>query len=55
MIGTVQGRLHSQKIDYSFSKNWRFEFAKAHDAKIDYIEFFSERKLNNRIQYGQMI
>ena len=30
-----------------FSKNWRFEFQSS-DAKIDYIEFFSERKLNNK-------
>ena len=50
MIGTVQGRLTpapKNRLQF-FPKNWRFEFAKARDAKIDYIEFFSERKLNNK-------
>lgn len=50
MIGTVQGRLTKapkNRLQY-FPKNWRLEFAKAKKAKLDYIEFFSERKINNK-------
>tara|TARA_Y100000591_G_scaffold330595_1_gene362015 strand:+ start:1160 stop:1951 length:792 start_codon:yes stop_codon:yes gene_type:complete len=48
MIGTVQGRLTSapkNRLQF-FPKNWRKEFYKAKKAKINYIEFFTERKKN---------
>ena len=47
-IGIIQGRLSlapKNKLQY-FPKNYKEEFALASKAKLDYIEFFSERIFN---------
>lgn len=49
-IGIVQGRLSKapKKILQKFPKNWSDEFNHARKIGYDYIEFFSERNLNNK-------
>ena len=49
-IGIVQGRLSSapkSRLQF-FPKNWEKEFSVAKSSKIDFIEFFSERIINNK-------
>ena len=48
MIGIIQGRLSKapkNRLQF-FPYNWKLEFEKAKECGFDYIEFFSERKLN---------
>ena len=50
LIGIVQGRVSESPKDrlQFFPKNWKSEFKKVEKLNYDFIEFFTERKLNKK-------
>ena len=50
LIGIVQGRISESPQDrlQFFPKNWKSEFEKVKKLDYDFIEFFTERKLNKK-------
>ena len=50
IIGIVQGRISESPRNQLqfFPKNWKIEFEKAKKLNYDFIEFFTERKLNKK-------